>query len=423
MTLTNPNSARMVREARRLTPGGVHSNVRLSGASAFIERAKGAWLYDVDGKDYVDHLLGQGPNFLGHAPDSISEAINAACRNGMLYGGQHPLEIEAAKAALDAMKWPDMIRFGMSGTEAVHAALRLAKAHTGRRRIIRFEGHYHGWLDNILVANHNDTWGPATQGQVQADLDYQIILPWNDPGAITAAFDRHGEEIAAIITEPMMINVGAIEPLPGYLEHLRNVTAQHDSLLIFDEVICGFRLALGGAAERYGVDPDLATYGKAMAGGWPVAALAGKGHIMERFGNGEVNHSGTFNSNVMGMAAVVAAISELRRDPPYERIHAYGTELMEHIGRLGREHGLEFHVQGLPVAFHTSFGSADAHDAASLSELDTARYANFAEVVVDHGVWVTGRGIWFTSAAHGEDELNAVVERLDAAMGAFAQNH
>jgi glutamate-1-semialdehyde 2,1-aminomutase len=417
--IPGPLSVILREEAERLSPGGIHSNVRITGPRVVIERAKGAWLYDVDGNDYVDHLLGQGPNFLGHAPDVILDFVNEATRSGMIYGGQHPLENQAAKLVLEATAWPELIRFGVSGTEMVHTALRLARAHTARPRIIRFEGHYHGWLDNVLMAHSGDGWGPASEGQSRGDFDQQIILPWNDEDAVSDAFDEHGDDIAAIITEPMMVNVGAIEPRPGYLEHLRSVTEAHGSVLIFDEVISGFRLALGGAAARYGVTPDLAVYGKALAGGWPVAALAGRGELMERLGTGEVNHSGTFNSSVMSMAAVVAAITELQENPPYDHIDAYGRALMGHLGRLAAEHGLELHIQGIPAAFHCSFGDAEVYDAASASRLDNIRYSQFAQVLVANGVWVAGRGVWYTSAAHGDVELAAVVERVDSAMNAF----
>jgi glutamate-1-semialdehyde 2,1-aminomutase len=414
-----PRSVILREEAERLTPGGIHSNVRMAGPRIVIERAKGAWLYDVDGNDYVDHLLGQGPNFLGHAPDVVLDAVDEATRLGMIYGGQHPLENEAARLVLEATSWPELIRFGVSGTEMVHAALRLARAHTGRRRIIRFEGHYHGWLDDVLMADNGSGWGPASEGQNRGDFDQQIILPWNDEDAVNGAYEKHGHDIAAVITEPMMVNVGAIEPRPGYLAHLRSLTAAHGSVLIFDEVISGFRLALGGAAARYGVTPDLAVYGKALAGGWPAAALAGKGELMERLGTGEVNHSGTFNSSVMAMAAVVAAITELQTNPPYDRVDAYGRALMDQLGRLAAEHGLELHIQGVPSAFHSSFGDAEVYDASSASQLDNVRYSRFAQVLVAHGVWVAGRGVWYTSAAHGDAELGAVTERVDSAMSAF----
>lgn len=400
------------RRASRRTPGGVHSNVRLAGPKVFMERAKGAWLHSVDGRDYVDYLLGQGPNFLGHAPDPVLDAVDAACRRGVTYGGQHELEIEAAEAVCDALRWPEMVRFGVSGTEAVQAALRLARAATARSRIIRFEGHYHGWLDNVLIEEREGAWGTASAGQLSSHLDDFIILPWNDADAIAETLAREGEQIAAIIMEPIMINAGVIEPHDGYLDKVRRLSTEHGVLLIFDEVISGFRLGLGGAAGRYGVTPDLATYGKAMGGGWPVSALAGRADLMERFGTGEVNHAGTFNGSVMAMAAVVASVEYMRGNPPYATVSEHGTALMTGIRDIGAAHGLPIRVAGLPAAFHVSFGDVDVFDYRSLQDLDLARYAHLAGALVEHGIWVAARGVWYVSASHGPEELETTLHRF-----------
>jgi glutamate-1-semialdehyde 2,1-aminomutase len=409
-------------EALRLTPGGVHSNVRLERADVFFARGEGAWLWDVDGNDYVDYLLGQGPNFLGHAPQVVSDAVAKACGRGMVYGGQHELEVEAGRSFLSAVAWADMVRFGLSGTEMVQAALRLARAVTGRTKFIRFEGHYHGWLDNVLLAPQADgTPGPASAGQLASHLDDCVILPWNDADVLAQAMEAHAGDIAAVITEPLMCNSGAVPPRQGYLQRMRELCDEHDAVLIFDEVITGFRLAFGGAAERFGVVPDLATYGKAMAGGWPVAALAGGGEFMERFAD-DVSHAGTFNASVMACAAVASTIEELRSNPPYGRVEAHGEEVMAGIRRLAKEHEVPLRAQGLGMAFHVSFGPADpVHDFRGLQLLDLQRYSKLAGRLADHGVWVAGRGIWYVSATHGERELTAVLERLEAALGAEAE--
>lgn len=405
--------------AAKRTPGGVHSNTRLSGPMVFIEKARGAWLWDVDGRNFVDYLLGQGPNFLGHAPDRVCDAVSAACRRGVIYGGQHRLEVEAAEAVCEALNWPDMVRFGVSGTEAVQAALRLARAATGRRKVIRFEGHYHGWLDNVLIAQNGDTWGAASAGQVSDHLDDFLVLSWNDAEAVADALAQHGGTIAALIMEPIMINAGVIEPKPGYLERVRDLCVQHGVVLIFDEVISGFRLGLDGAAGLYGVLPDLATYGKAMAGGWPVSALAGRADLMGLFGDGTVNHSGTFNSSVMGMAATVATISQLRDTSPYTKVQAHGRALMAGIRDLGIQHRVPLHIQGHPAAFHVSFGEQDAVDFRTLQRLDLAGYAKLATGLVENGVWVAARGVWYVSASHGPAELDATLDRFDHTLTAW----
>jgi glutamate-1-semialdehyde 2,1-aminomutase len=403
--------------AVRRVPGGVNSNVRLTAPSVYFARAEGAWLWDVDGNDYVDYLLGQGPHFLGHAHPRVNAAIAAACGRGMLYGAQHPLEVDAAERLCATLRWPEMVRLGVSGTEMVQAALRLVRAATGRQRFVRFEGHYHGWLDNVLLATADGVSGPASAGQVAGHLDDGLVLPWNDAGALAALFSDRGEEIAAVIMEPMMLNAGAIPPRPGYLERVRSLCDEHGVVLIFDEVICGFRLALGGATEAFGVTPDLAIYGKAMAGGWPVAALAGRAELMERFGTGEVTHAGTFNGSVMAAAAVVATLEALTEDPPYERIEEHGRALMAGLRGLADVHGLPLRIQGRSVAFHASFGTEErVWDLRGLQERDAARYARLAHSLARHGVWVAGRGVWYVSAAHGEAELTAVLDRADAAL-------
>lgn len=411
-------SEMLAREAVRWTPGGVHSNVRLASPRVFFERGKGAWLWDIDGNDYVDYLLGQGPNFLGHAPDDVTAAVTTAVQRGMVYGAQHPLEVEAGERFLTQLGWADMVRFGVSGTECVQAALRLARAATGRRRFVRFEGHYHGWLDNVLVTVGENGAVAASEGQMDAHLADSVMLPWNDPDVLADLLAESGEEFAAVIMEPMMCNVGAIEPRPGYLARVRQLCDDFGVTLIFDEVITGFRVGPAGAAERFGVHPDLATFGKAMAGGWPVAALAGRGDLMERFGTGAVNHSGTFNSSVMSAAAVVATMSRLADKPPYATIEQHGTLLMEGLQKIAAARDLPLHLQGLPMAFHASLGGEDGRffDYRGLSGRDQAAYARLASTFAHHGVWVAPRGIWYVSAAHGDDELDAVLERVDAAL-------
>jgi glutamate-1-semialdehyde 2,1-aminomutase len=412
-------SQRLHARAAELTPGGVHSNVRLAGPRVFFERGAGAWLWDVDGNDYVDYLLGQGPNFLGHAPEPVNRAVAEACARGLAYGAQHPLENEAGELLLDTLGWPEMVRFGVSGTEMVQAALRLARAATGREKFVRFEGHYHGWLDNVLLGTGPDG-SPVrgSEGQLEHHLADAIVLPWNDADAVADALAARADEVAAVLMEPFMCNAGALAPRPDYLERVRALCDQHGVVLIFDEVITGFRLSAGGAAERYGVTPDLATYGKAMAGGWPVAALAGSGALLERFADG-VAHAGTFNASVMACAAVAATLRLLRADPPHARVEAHGEAVMQGIRDLAKAHDLPLRVQGLGMAFHVSFGDDEpVHDLRGLQRLDLARYQGLARALFEHGVWVAGRGIWYVSTAHGDRERDAVLERFDAALSA-----
>lgn len=406
--------------ARNVLPGGVNSNVRLLGEQVFFDRASGSRMVDVEGKVYIDYLLGQGPNFLGHAHPDVNAAVADAVRHGMVFGGQHPNEVEAAEILIDSLGWAEQVRIGMSGTECVQAALRLARAVTGRTKFVRFAGHYHGWLDNVLVGVDPDGHAaPASAGQVVSHLDDSFMLPWNDLSAVEKLLADRADEIAALIMEPIMFNTGSIEPVTGFLSGVREACDKHGVVLIFDEVITGFRVALGGASEMYGVVPDLATYGKAMAGGWPVAALAGRRELMELFGTGEVNHSGTFNASVMACAAITASIGVLRDDPPYARLAELGGRLMGGLRELGLSHGLRLNVQGLPMAFHVGIGPGPFTSYDGLSKLDGSSYQTLVKALVDHGVWVAGRGIWYLSAVHDDTDIDETLERADAAMASL----
>ena len=419
MTRERSRSEELSNRARSHIPGGVNSNVRLLAPAIFFDRGEGAWLWDVDGNDYVDFLLGQGPAFLGHAPPSVLRAVEEACRGGMVFGAQNRHEVEAAERLCSMLGWAEMVRFGSSGTEMVQAALRLARAVTGKLGFLRFGGHYHGWIDNVLVSADGDSFGPASAGQPPDALAHTIVRPWNDLDAVSSVLKT--DDIAAVLMEPMMLNAGAIEPQPGYLEGVRALCDEHGALLIFDEIITGFRIGPGGAVERYGVTPDLATYGKALAGGWPVGALVGPSAVMDRFGTGEVNHSGTFNANVMSMAAVAASLRYLKEQPPYAHIESVGSRLMKSLEGMSRRLGIPLRIRGLPMAFHASFGDeeVEVRDHRDLEKLDTDRYRKLAGLLIEHGVWVAGRGIWYLSAAHGDREVDVTLERAEAALSAL----
>lgn len=418
MPRARPISEQLQRRAVRRLPGGVSSSVRLDAPPVFFDRGAGAWLWDVDGNDYVDYLLGQGPAFLGHAPQPVLAAVEEASRRGLVFGSRHPLEVETAELMCDMLGWPEMVRLGSSGTEMVQAALRLARAATRRRRFVRFEGHYHGWLDNVLVAVEAGRPVPASAGQVADYLADSFVLPWNDLEAVEETLEADGEQVAAVIMEPMMLNAGAIAPRPGYLQGVKDSCRRHGALLVYDEIITGFRLAPGGAAERFGVAPDLAVYGKAMGGGWPVAALAGRAETMSLLAEGRVNHSGTFNANMMATAATVATLRFLREGDPYGRLEAVGRRLMEGLAEVARRTSVPLHIQGVPVAFHASLGEAgEVWDYRGLSVLDAEGYRKLAELLVEEGVWVAGRGIWYLSTAHGDHEVEVTLERAEAALG------
>jgi glutamate-1-semialdehyde 2,1-aminomutase len=412
-------------------PGGVSSNVRLLAQPhpLFFERAEGAMIYDVDGNGYIDYMLSQGPMILGHSPAAVLEAVNAAMRQGQLYAGQHLLEIEVAEALIRLIPCAELCRFGLSGSEIVQAAMRLARAVTGRTKILRFEGHYHGWFDNVLlnVATPVEAAGPRERprpslgsvGQVESVLNDYVVLPWNDLALVEKLFREMGGSIAAIITEPMMCNTGAIPPAPGYLAGLRRLCDEYKALLIMDEVITGFRLGLHGAQGRFGVTPDLAILAKAMAGGFANAALVGKRDYMARLAQ-DVNHSGTFNSNVISMAASAATLAELERDngAVYRHMEAIGQALMEGIREIARRLALPVLVQGVPTAFHVAFTELptirDYRDYALYC--DKERYNRFVLGMLERGIRLIGRGIWYISAAHTQAHVAQTLGAVEAVL-------
>jgi len=413
-------TAQWLERASHVLPGGVSSNIRLPVRDRIFAHGRGPRLYDLDGVDYVDYLLGQGPAFLGHGHPEVNAAIAEAVSGGMVFGAQHTGEVEAVEKLLAAIGWADMARLGVSGSESDHAALRLARGATGRRLVVRFAGLYHGWYDSVLMAWDGNTGTVASKGQYEDQLADWVVLPYNDLGAVQALFAERGDEIAAVILEPMVCNSGALLPVPGFLAGLRELCTDNGAVLIFDEVITGFRLARGGAAERFGVTPDLAVYGKALAGGWPVSALAGRRDLMELLGTGEVNHSGTFNASVMASAAVSATMDWLAAHDPYPALEEYGSRLMAGLADIGAELDVPLHVQGLPMAFHLSFATdpSPAVDNVSLHRMDLERYAGFATDLADAGIWAAARGIWYVSVSHGEAEYDDTLTRFRQALRA-----
>lgn len=418
-------------EACALLAGGVSSNFRLGGQPVplFFERAQGSRLYDLDGNSYIDYALGMGPVILGHAPEPVLRAVLAALSNGQLFAGQHRGEIELARRLKQYVPCAELVRFGLSGSEMVQAALRVARAATGRPIVVKFEGHYHGWFDTILVsvAPPLDQAGPAEQpqphlpsaGQSAAAAQDVAVLPWNELEVVRSYLDQHASETAAIIMEPILCNTSVILPRPGYLEGVRALCDRYGVVLIFDEVITGFRVGLGGAQARLGVIPDLAVFAKALGAGFPIAALAGRRSIMDLIGRGAVLHGGTFNTNTVSTVAAIAALDELARDggQAYRQMEARGERLMAGLRELGKQAGLPLHVQGLGMVFNTSFTEqAEVTDYRSYQRADLERQRRFLRALQDHGVRVTSRGTWFLSAAHTDADIDETLAAAERAL-------
>lgn len=424
-------SATLFERAKQSLAGGVNSNLRLltKPVPLFFDRAEGANVYDVDGNAYIDYNLGQGPLILGHSHPAVIEAVNQAMRRGQLYAAQHELEIIVAEKMVSLIPCAELCRFGLSGSDMVQAAMRLARAVTGRKKILRFEGHYHGWLDTLALhmpqsieragPREHPTIAPHSPGQSTGTLEDFIMLPWNDLALVEALFAERGNEIAAVMCEPMMCNTSAILPESGYLEGLRDLCNRYGALFYMDETITGFRLGLHGAQGRFGVTPDLASFAKAMGAGFANSAIVGRRVYMERFAR-DVNHSGTFNGNVISMAASAATLAILEADNGaiYQQIERNGAALMTGIREIANQLGIPLLVQGLPAAFHTAFTELtaikDYRDYAFYC--DKERFSHFCIALLRRGVRVIERGMWYLSAAHSEEQIDKTLVAVEGAL-------
>jgi len=415
-------SRRRMAEASRYLAGGVSSNFRLgmSPTPLVFERADGPYLFDADGNRLIDYYLGMGPMILGHTPADVTQAVKRQMAQGLLFGGQSAIETEAASLVCEMVPCAERMRFNTSGSEAVQTALRLARAATGHRVVVKFEGHYHGWFDNVLWSTAPPAGANApvagSLGQL-ADAGSDIVaLPWNDLAAVRERLARG--DVAAVIMEPAMCNAGAILPLPGYLEGVREASTKAGTILVFDEVITGFRVGPGGAQGRLGVTPDLATFAKAIAAGFPVAAVAGRADLMELCMHGVV-HGGTYNGQAAGMAACVAALRQLREPGAYDGMERRGARLMNGIQEAFARAGVTACVSGFPQIFHVALGLPEpARNWTDLLRVDRAGYARFTTALLRRGVRALERGAWFMSTEHDDAVIDAT---LDAVSGALRE--
>ena len=410
-------------EAKASLAGGVSSGLRRAQRPfpMYFESGSGSKIRDVDGNAYIDYTLAWGPLILGHAPEPVNQALASQLLKGHTWGAQHDLEIEVSRLLTSVIPCASRVCFANSGTEIVQVALRLARASTGRAKFLKFEGHYHGWDDSVLVSYHpsaaeieryGDAPVPAGSGQ-RAHQD-AVIAQWNDRASVEAAFAAHGSEISCVICEPMLCNSGCIEPLQGFLEFLREITRSNGSLLIFDEVITGFRLSLGGAQEHYGVTPDLATFAKAIAGGLPLSAMAGTQEAMEPIASGRVVHAGTLNGNPLALAAAAATIRTLAADggSAYARMWRLGLELREGMQYQLKRKGVVVCVTGGGPVFQLHFQKSAPVTYRDTLAHDRALYSDFAMALLDEGILALPDGRWYVSAAHTEDDVRKTIDAV-----------
>jgi glutamate-1-semialdehyde 2,1-aminomutase len=428
-----PGSRRQIERARRTLASGVATAMRAAQRPypLVFERGEGSRLTDVDGNSYIDYVLGFGPLLLGHCPAPIVEAVVGQVRRGLTFGAQHRLEAELAERIVATAPCAELVCFSSTGSEAVHAALRIARAASGRRKIVKFEGHYHGWIDPVYVSTPGlNAAAPAERAPLRAVAategqgasDEVLVARWNDPNELEKVLAEHENEVAAVIMEPVQCNGGVIEPLPGYLERARELTTASGALLIFDEVVTGYRLALGGAQECHRVVPDLATYGKAIAGGMPLSAVAGRADVMAVVDDGGVPHVGTFNCNPPAAAAAVAAIDVYSAGSPelYDHLEQRTATLRAGISDAAASAGLPLVTRQVGSLLQTDIAEPGnpVRSYADTRDVDRGSFAAFTELMLERGIMVLPRGWWFLSTAHSEAD---VAETIDAATGAFAE--
>jgi glutamate-1-semialdehyde 2,1-aminomutase len=426
MTLKIDQSVEIFKQAQALLPGGVDSPVRafraVGGQPLFIQRGSGPYLYDVDGNRFIDYVLSWGPLILGHAHPEVVEAVKQAAERGTSYGAPSPLEIDLARWIQKFMPGLEMLRFVNSGTEATMSALRLARAFTGRNKIIKFEGCYHGHADLLLVQAGSGvaTLGlPDSPGVPPATVQDTLVARFNDLDSVAILFDQFRDHIAAVIVEPVAGNMGVVPPAPGFLIGLRELTRLHNALLIFDEVMTGFRVNLGGAQALYGIQPDLTTLGKVIGGGLPVGAYGGRAELMEMIAPaGPVYQAGTLSGNPLAMSAGIATLKILERPGLWDQINAATTQLSRGIGELARAAGIPLQGHQVGTMFSAFFTETPVQDWPTAKTSDTTRFGKYFHGMLQRGVYLAPSQFeaGFVSAVHG----NAVIETtLDAAEAVF----
>ncbi len=418
-------SKKLFEEARKLTPGGVHSAIRFfEPYPIFVSKAKGSKIYDVDGNEYIDYHLAFGPVVLGHAPSGVVAAVRDQLSKGIIFGLSNELEIEVAKKIKTHVSSAQMIRFCNSGTEATYHAIRVARAYTKRKKIVKFEGAYHGWHDYVSVSSspslkdagprESPASIPDTEGLSREVVKNTIVVPFNDPEVMEKTIRKHRDGIAALIAEPILHgNAACIVPKDGFLRFLREITEENQIVLIFDEVVSGFRHHLGGAQKLFNVTPDLTTFGKAMANGFSVATVCGKRDILEMFKPiGKIDYGGTFNGNPVSMAATLATIRELEKGDICRNLFNRGEKFRNQLDEVIAELKLKAQIVGFGSVFQLLFTDREIHDYRDVLTSNTELFKKFQKEMMNTGIFMIPQAHkrCHLSAAHTSEDMRYTVE-------------